>query len=61
MRANLTMCAVVVLFVAACQPQTCEDSCNDQLDECLETAPPGASRQDCFDKHRACMASCTPS
>lgn len=40
---------------------SCEDSCQDAYDDCMERAPPGASRADCSDQYQRCMNSCLAS
>lgn len=36
----------------------CEDSCDDAYRDCIDRAPPGASRSDCSQQHAECLQRC---
>jgi len=47
-----------LLWLSASCTQTCQDACMDQFDDCMEVAPPGASKVDCETQYQQCMQSC---
>jgi hypothetical protein len=37
---------------------TCTSLCLDQYDDCIDRAPPGASKSDCSAQYQTCMQRC---
>ena len=54
----LAVSIAVAAPLTACWSTTCEGQCQRNLDDCLQRAPPGASRADCISQHDACLQSC---
>lgn len=52
--------ALVALGVATLPGCThdCEDSCDGAYRDCIDRAPPGASRSDCSQQHAECLQRC---
>lgn len=56
-RAVLLLSLSFALGAAGCEA-TCESACDDEYDECLANAPPGASKADCATEHNLCLQRC---
>jgi len=54
---GLAVAGLVLVTLEACS-STCEAGCDRQYAQCVERAPPGASRDDCAQQQRECYARC---
>ncbi len=44
---------------AGCTVKTCESDCLDEYNDCLDRAPPGASKTDCGTAYDTCLRYCS--
>lgn len=52
------VCALASLAGAGCEPTSCEDLCEEELDECLADADGSEDASECTRERNQCVAVC---
>jgi hypothetical protein len=50
--------AILIVAAASCENTTCEDLCQEDLDNCLDQAASADAKSDCHSSFDMCIAVC---